>query len=264
MNEAKNHPNNLEELYKQTVAEPFRISAYGESDGYWIFNHWHFITPTNISRLEESVRSLIANQNEINNLIEEALKKSTDKLPGGNKTVYLFPANPDLSYLFRQMKGIAGGVMAKEDVILIQIDPSFFDAEILKFTIAHEYHHAVYMEDNLVSRTNTLLDTVILEGKADTFAKIIYPDINAPWSEPLSENIENDTWEILKGYLSSIDPKIKEDFYNGNPSKGIPQWANYKMGNKIMELYLEANPESSVENWTQKPADEILVESNYE
>ncbi|QOR64910.1 hypothetical protein IM538_13750 [Cytobacillus suaedae] len=264
VNDAKKQPENLEEIYKKSVAEPFRIKAYGENDGFWIYNHWTFIPPTNISKLEESVQSLIANQIEINKLIEESLKKSADKLPGGNKTVYLFPANPDLSYSLKQMKGVTGAVMAKDDVILIQIDPSYFDATILKFTIAHEYHHAVYMEENVISGTNTLLDTVILGGKADTFAKIIYPDIKAPWSEPLSEILENVTRKILMDNLSSIDPKIKDDFHNGNPSRGIPQWANYKIGNKIMELFINLNPDVSIEVWTQTPADEILFKSNYE
>lgn len=77
------------------------------------------------------------------------------------------------------------------------------------------------MEENEVNRTNTLLDTVILEGKADLFCEIIFPDIYTPWSEPLSENLENETRKILMNNLSSIDSKINEEFYNGNPNRGI-------------------------------------------
>lgn len=264
VNQAKKQSNNLEELYRNLVSEPFRINAYGENDGYWVLNHWTFNTPTNIGRLEESISSLVENKEEIYHLIKDALKKSSDKLPGGNKTVYVFPANPDNSIGMRQMKGVAGVTMGKEDIILIQIEPSFFEEDILKFTVAHEYHHAVYMENNAVSRLSTLLDTVILEGKADTFAKLIYPEVKAPWTDPLSDESEYEVWKIFKDNINSYDPVIKEEFHNGNLNKGIPQWANYKIGNKILELFLDENTETSIETWTQIPAYEILLKSNYE
>jgi hypothetical protein len=46
------------------------------------------------------------------------------------------------------------------------------------------------MESASSAKIRILLDSVILEGKADTFASIIYPDANAPWAEPLSPQEE--------------------------------------------------------------------------
>jgi uncharacterized protein YjaZ len=65
------------------------------------------------------------------------------------------------------------GYAWNQNILVIMIDPSFLE-EHLKYTIAHEYNHVVAMENN---EAYTLLEGTILEGKADTFAKMIIQ----PW-----------------------------------------------------------------------------------
>lgn len=36
----------------------------------------------------------------------------------------------------------------------------------------------------------SILDSIISEGKADSFATVVYPDVNAPWTEPLPKDSE--------------------------------------------------------------------------
>ncbi|MEH7223624.1 DUF2268 domain-containing putative Zn-dependent protease, partial [Bacillus sp. JJ1566] len=206
------------------------------------------------------VYSLINNQDEINKIIEQALIKSSNTLPGGNKTVYLFPPNPDDMYDINLMGGTAA--IAVKDVIIIQIDPSSFNLDLLEYSVAHEYHHTIYMEGGNVNWKNTVLDSIILEGKADTFAKSLYPDINIPWIEPLSAQTEKEVWENLEDDLWSIDSLIKNDYF-GNPNKGIPHWTNYKIGYQIVNSFLEKNPTTPVRDWTLLSAEEIFSNSKY-
>jgi uncharacterized protein YjaZ len=110
----------------------------------------------------------------------EALKDSSDKLPGEDKSIYVLPSIPEFKSDLKNMNYVAGEVWNKNTIVIL-IDPSFID-ENLKYTIAHEYHHVVAMED---AEAYTLLERSILEGKADTFAKMIYPDVEIPWLEPL-------------------------------------------------------------------------------
>lgn len=250
----------MEEHYYQKVVEPFQLDTLGKGEGFWIKDHWAFATPKNIKTLEEFVYSLINNQDEINKIIEQALIKSSNTLPGENKTVYLFPPNPDDMYGINLMGGIAG-ITINQDAILIQIDPSSFKEDFLEYSVAHEYHHTIYMESKVVGYN--LLDSIILEGKADTFANSLYPDINIPWIEPLSAQTEKEVWEDLEDDLWSIDSLIYYDYHNGNPSKGIPTWTNYKIGYQIMNSFLENNPSVSVHDWTLLSAKEILLNSKY-
>ncbi|MEH7385440.1 DUF2268 domain-containing putative Zn-dependent protease [Bacillus sp. JJ1521] len=250
----------MEEHYYQKVVEPFQLDTLGKGKGFWLKDHWAFATPKNIKTLEEFVYSLINNQDEINKTIEQALIKSSNTLPGENKRVYLFPPNPDDMYDINLMGGTAG--LAVKDVIIIQIDPSSFNLDLLEYSVAHEYHHTIYMEGGNVNWKNTLLDSIIHEGKADTFAKSLYPDINIPWIEPLSAQTEKEVWENSEDDLWSIDSLIINDYF-GNPNKGIPHWTNYKIGFQIMNSFLENNPSTSIDNWTRLSAEEILLNSKY-
>lgn len=251
----------MEEHYYQKVVEPFQLDTLGKGEGYWIKDHWAFATPKDIKTLEQFVYSLINNQDEINKIIEQALIKSSNTLPGENKTVYLFPPNPDDMYGINLMGGVSGIAVSK-DVILIKIVPSSFNEDLLEYSIAHEYHHTIYMEGENVNWQNTLLDEIILEGKADNFAKSLYPDINIPWIEPLSNQKEVEVWEHLKENLMSKDRTIKGDYFE-NPNKGIPRWTNYKIGYQIVNSFLEKNPTTPVRDWTLLSAEEILSNSKY-
>ncbi|WP_142354015.1 DUF2268 domain-containing protein [Fredinandcohnia onubensis] len=251
----------MEEHYYQKVVEPFQLDTLGKGEGHWIKDHFAFATPKDIKTLEEFVYSLIDNQDEINKTIEQALIKSSNTLPGVNKRVYLFPPNPDNMDGINLMGGVSG-VGVSKDVFIIRIDPSSFKEDLLEYIVAHEYNHTIYMEGGNVNWKNTLLDSIILEGKADTFAKSLYPDINIPWIEPLSAQTEKEVWKNLEYDLWSIDSLINDDYF-GNPNKGIPHWTNYKIGYQIVNSFLEKNPTTPVRDWTLLSAEEILSNSKY-
>ena len=139
LNEAKKQPNDLEELYKQTVLAALRDDGFG----YEETKSWTFSRPKDIESMKEYIDSLIDKQDLINETIIEALKKSADELPGGDKKVYVVPANPDFTAAMSEMNYVTGFTLNK-NTILIVIDPSF-EKEDLEYTVAHEYHHAIYM-----------------------------------------------------------------------------------------------------------------------
>ncbi|WP_161493892.1 DUF2268 domain-containing putative Zn-dependent protease [Virgibacillus necropolis] len=64
--------------------------------------------------------------------------------------------------------------------------------------------------------------------------------------------------------INQPSTKIKDRFFFGDSSKNVPKWAKYKTGNKIMESFIEENPNVSIANWTDMRADEILMKSKYE
>ncbi|MCC2252412.1 DUF2268 domain-containing protein [Virgibacillus sp. AGTR] len=254
--EAEMQPGNLDGLYIETIINPI-----AEERGIRLSKGWGFETPTQLEILEKYLQSLIDNQETIQKLIIDSLKKSADKLqPGADKTIFVLPANPEDKDVMESVVGVAAFTW-NENFISLQIAPPFFDEGSLKQAVAHEYHHTVFFENNEMG--NTLLESVLIEGKADTFAKIIYPDIQMPWSNFSSAENERQTWKVLKENTSSLLPAIQDDFFLGDPSKGIPEWANYKIGNKIMESFIEEYPSISIADWTDMPADEILTKSKY-
>ncbi|WP_060678743.1 DUF2268 domain-containing protein [Virgibacillus halodenitrificans] len=253
---AEQQPENLNGLYIETIINPI-----AEERGIRLSKGWGFGTPRELETLEKYLKSLIDNQDTIHKIITDSLKKSANELqPGADKYVYVFPANPEDNHVMETMEGVAASAWS-ENFFAIQIAPPYFEEKSLKQAVAHEYHHTVFFKKNELSYT--LLESVLIEGKADTFAKIIYPDIQMPWSNFSSEENESQTWKVHKENMTSAMPSIQDDFFLGNTSKGLPQWANYKIGNKIMESFIEEKPNITIGDWTDMPANEILEKSKY-
>ncbi|WHX28088.1 DUF2268 domain-containing putative Zn-dependent protease [Virgibacillus halodenitrificans] len=253
---AEQQPKNLNGTYIETIINPI-----AEERGVRLSKGWGFGTPTQPDLLAEYLQSLIENQDTIHKIITDSLKKSANELqPGADKYVYVFPANPEDKDVMESVVGVSAFTW-NENFISLQIAPPFFNESSLKQAVAHEYHHTVLFENNELGYT--LLESVLIEGKADTFAKIIYPEIQMPWSYFSSEENESQTWEVLKENMTSAMPSIQDEFFLGNTGKGLPQWANYKIGNKIMDSFIEENPNITIDDWTDMPANEILEKSKY-
>ncbi|RCW63946.1 DUF2268 domain-containing protein [Saliterribacillus persicus] len=260
---AKKQEANLKQLYYQTVKQPFLVNAFGEEFKDGEIEDWTLSTPTPINELEKSVQNLIENQSSINEIVKQTLKESSDKLPGGKKSIYIIPANPTNTSTMKFLNGVTG-VTWQKDVILIQIEPSLLKDEYLNYSLAHEYHHSVFMENNELDYNTTLKDDVILEGKAETFARSLYPDIIVPWHKFPTIQMEENAWEFFKENTSATDLAVKEVLLFGKAKKNIPDRAIYTLGNKIMNSFTEENPNIPIEEWTDMSANEILLESQYE
>jgi len=246
------------QIHDDKVMQPFR-EELAEGNLNLNMDVSQYLTPTRyVQNLKEDSVELLKRQEEINRGIKQALSSSSKLLSGGNKTVFVMPANPELP--LEDMNGVAAWTLS-DNVILLQINPNFTDKQ-LTYTVAHEYHHSVNMERNSVG--STILDFVIFEGKADSFAKIVYPETDVQWTKPIPDEMIKDALFELAGKRSSFDYETYNEFMSGNDSKNIPKRANYMIGYKIMQSYLEQNPKSEMEEWTDLDSNEIVQKSEYD
>lgn len=249
-----------EELFSAHVVKPFSKEIYGyELSGK---DDPFYIPPVNTDILREMIVQLDDQYEEISRFIKEGLEDSTALMTGSEKVrIYLQPHSPDFNYL--EMGGVVA-FAADKDVMVLQIDPRKYTEKSIKQTIAHEFHHVVTMEVSDWSyRKHHLLDRVIMEGKADSFGKLVYPDYDVAWIEPLSPEETNKVWSFIEENKGSYEMEDVTMLHMGRPSSGIPKWANYKIGYRIMEDFLGKNPELTLEEWTQMRADEILELSGF-
>jgi uncharacterized protein YjaZ len=260
-NEAKEDPskNNKGEFYSRVI-QPFLDSASEEevSLSGGLDYSFYFYPTRKVQVLQENTIELLKHQDEINNAIKESLIKSANKLPGKNKTIFVRPVDPQ-DTIIKHMNGVAAITLSK-DAIVIMLDPSF-NKEMLEYTVAHEYHHSVFFEDK--ENEFSLLNGIIFEGKAESFASQIYPNIKAPWSEPLAVEEEKVVLEELKNNLESRSMDIYNQFFDGDFKKDIPMWSSYKIGLKITDSYLNNNPEDPIKEWTMMDGKEIVRGSDY-
>lgn len=220
-----------------------------------------FTASTEVEQFERNTVQLLQKQDQINELIQEALIKSAEHLPGGDKNIYIMPLRPEDNFVINKMEGVSGVTYNDKD-IFIQIGTSFSE-NMLKYVVAHEYHHAINILANGEMALYTVLDRILFEGKADSFARIVYPDISSPWREPLSEESTAIVLEELRKNANSTSIKIYKNFFNGNSAKGIPLWSDYKVGYQITQSYIENNPDTSISKWTRLSAKDLLQNSEY-
>jgi uncharacterized protein YjaZ len=229
----ENEESNHKELYLSTVIEPFQEEELGEKRVSWLSDY--LPAPINIEKLNESIILLDENFEHITSLIKESLEKSAALLPGGNKTVYLFPFNPDHSTGISRMSGVAG-LAAPEQFILLQIAPQKYKEERIPYTISHEYHHTIYYE-KIITQKRDLLDYVLVEGKADAFANLVYPNTDIPWKAELPTDVVQTIWNWANERRFSFTKSDVSEMRTGN--RVIPEWTDYKLSYHIMQDFLE-------------------------
>ncbi|WP_335872844.1 DUF2268 domain-containing protein [Bacillus sp. 2205SS5-2] len=244
----------------ESVVEAFQAKASEKNVNIGQENFPFFSPTSNAQMLEKNTVELLQQQKQINELIKNSLLSSAELLSGEDVTIFIMPLNPENTFPIQKMEGISG-VALSENAILLQIDPSFSE-NALEYAVAHEYHHKVNIKNNDMTRV-TLLDSVVFEGKADSFAKIIYPEKNAPWIEPLSGDSQATDLHELQKNAHSFDSTIYYEFFNGNASKSLPLWSNYKIGYQLMQSYLENHSGVSSEEWTKLNGIDILEGSEF-
>jgi len=244
-----------DEYFLDLVVKPLSNEIYGDSLSIYP-DELFFSPPYDIEKLEGYLSELENQHTQITGYLKGALERANEHLPGGNYRVFLLPFNPDISSSY--MNGVQGFTLETGDIVL-QIDPNIYSKTSLSWLVTHEYHHAVYMNiSDYKTRDYHLLDHVIMEGKADIFTKILYPDYSVPWIEPLKPNKSELVLQFITENRGSYDFGNVYKLRLGSFEDGLPTWSNYKISYQIMEKFLTNNPDLSIIEWTMMTADEIF------
>lgn len=207
-----------------------------------------------LKHLKENVNYLQQHQTEIQQQIKQSLQQASKQLPRQNDLVVLVaPINADNPTNNKRMGGVTGIALAK-NLLVLYIDCDV-DQSMLAYTVAHEYHHTVLLEKLGIT---SIADNIVSEGKADLFAKGLYPDLNPLWTEPLLDHSFKHVLYEINSYHATFS-----DLQNGNSDLQIPGWSNYAIGNTIMTDFIQKNPDIPVKEWTHMLTEEILKKSGY-
>lgn len=247
------------EVYTDKVVIPLE-QKLSDVDADLYTDYYTFLSPnTNIEKLQTSAAEMKEQQEKINELVKEAAGAATDLLAGTDKTIIVMPADPTNVFVVEKMEGVTGRPLS-ENLFLLQIDPSFSE-DILKYTVAQLYYYTIQMEYGTHFSEN-LLQSFVVDGKGDAFASMVYPGQSPAWTEPLSERMKDKVFEELKESENEFTDQLVLEF-TGFARRGIPLWANYKLGYEITQSYLKNHQEMSIEEWTQLPPGDIIAGSDF-
>lgn len=247
----KDHPDEtLSKLFQQEIITPVNEACFEEAklmDSKGVFE---LLTKrSEFERVKNQIEKM--NTDQLNEVFEESLVKSSDVLPTDKETtVCIFPENENFP---SDMATIGAGKI----IVYYNRFHKYF-----KSGMSHEYHHSVWLEKHLKeNELLTGLDHLTLEGEAVMFETLVYPNLNTMYAL-LNESFNKEHWSKIEPYLESpAGPEIQEMIIGG--SNGIPISYGYSEGYKLFRTYLDLHPDMTVEEWTAKEPKEIFEEVNY-
>lgn len=250
VNKSKYISQENEELFEKTVIEPI----YQE----YSINSQNLFGKTimDIDGLEKELSYMAKEKKNIEKLIQNSLNKCNSILPT-NKTFSIYVLLEDPS-IYKKINVPVRALTPTSGTILLALNPTSTDYKnFLPYVIAHEYHHSVDL-DNV--EKYTLLAGLISEGKAETFAHTIFPEVKSELASTLNEDEEYKLWNQIKNNLSSEDTNYVSKVLNGNNSD-IPLFGGYRLGYKIVQRFVINNPNISIKEWTSMLSKDILEKS---
>lgn len=248
----------IETLFNEYVIDPYWSECV--EGGEYISADYTVAEPIeDLDQLSIAIDKLRSSN--VENIVEEALRKSAEQLRGPDTTVCIYALNPEETDIREYMSGVKGNT-AGSGKIWMFIYPEENWIELTQYTIAHEYHHSVWTDDYYdPSKPFELIEYMVFEGRADSFAHIVYPDVIVPWVTFLTQEQEIEQWEAMQKYLDDTSYEIQARYMFGDGI--IPLWTGYGIGYQIVQAYLANHPDETVEDWTALDAHELLEKSGY-
>ncbi len=250
-------------LWLEYVIEPYWAEwAQGQFNEIRIRKHLSepFL---NLDELNAEVQHLKVSG--IEQFVEKAYGEIIQKLPPcvSQHVVCIYAANPDNQWVREQ--GVVGEGVGEN--ILLNINPLGKDwSRLIPYVLAHEYHHAIWGNNYFGVKRKTYMDLLtglLIDGEADSFAKMLYPEAQPGWISALTPEEETIQWARMQAYLWGNDEVVYERFFFGDSDSGTPGGTAYTIGYHIVQGYLTQHPEQSVIDLMNKEAREILAESGY-
>jgi uncharacterized protein YjaZ len=251
----------IDNVYEDKIQYTLINRFFLKSEYSDIVNDYLSAPIQNATELKKAIERINNNKKRIESKIRSALEKSKTYLKNDSLTIYILPANPDNKAIMQSMSGIMG-LTAGSKQILLTIEPEIIGwEEMLTYAVAHEYNHAYWTNLNFGKSTKwTLLDYLIFEGRGDSFAHLLYPKVEAPWTSALNEKDTEVLWNRIRLKLKSEDIRFQMEVMFG--SVDYPFSGGYTVGYKLVQQALKSKT-LTVANWTNLSSEKLLEMSGY-
>ncbi len=197
------------------------------------------------------------------NIVDSAFQIITKELPGPDTKILIIPANPKNRDIYEKYGIGMHAFTVGTGRIIISIDPTFNNwRQLLPYTLAHEYHHSVWTSRNFVTADFTPLEYLVLEGRADSFAKKLFPSNNHPFINMLTENQEKKVWSLIKPELNKRNSAMNDKMMYG--TEDIPYGSVYTIGFNIIESFKINTSRISDKELLDMTPKQILLLSKYD
>ncbi len=191
-------------------------------------------------------------------IAQAAYDRVVRDLPQGPLTLCLDFAHPDDAFARDQMQGVMA-MTAGSGRIIVKLHPDADWATLLPYVLAHELHHSYWASAHFDAKAPfTLADYVVFEGRADNYALRTFGQHPAPWINALTDAQYASTLASFAPLWDDTSPAVLTGSMFGNPQAGIPGWAGYTVGYRLVAKRLADGGESDWRVITALPARDFL------
>jgi len=131
-----------------------------------------------------------------------------------------------------------GGVMALtagSGKLIVKIHPDADWQVLLPYVLGHELQHSYWAQYHFdASKPFTLGDYLVFEGRADNFAMHAFGKHPAPWTDALDPGQYEKILQQFDPLFGESSPQVLAASMFGNPQAGIPLWAGYTVGYRLV------------------------------
>ncbi|MGE7843774.1 DUF2268 domain-containing putative Zn-dependent protease [Lysinibacillus sp. NPDC093712] len=235
------------EIYNEEVIKPIHSACFENVEYPYMADSILNVAADLLT--ENQILSEKIDREKTENIIKEALLKSSNLIPSENETtVCVFPA----TNTNKLMTNLGAGK------IIVHYNKDYTEDDI-RSSMPHEYHHSVWTEKYFRNAPPfTVLDNLIFEGKAIMFNKLVYPDIDY---DPIHSTFNKYYWSKIALDLETVDLNRSLEILAGG--NGLPSRYGYGEGYRMVKSYLDLHPNVTPEEWTALSAKEIFEKGNY-
>jgi hypothetical protein len=191
-------------LFNRHVLQRYERQCAGLGPERETSRTWLRTPISDIDALKLSLQQI--SQSDADQRAHQAAERAARVLPGGPLTICIFAYPPDIpsaSFVADVMGGAMGFADARGSLWL-QLLPTDGWLDEIYPAVTHEYYHAVNYPDDGVALT--LLDVLVSEGGADSFAVILYPDFVPQWANAMTAAEQVEIWSEMKPVLDTTNP----------------------------------------------------------
>jgi uncharacterized protein YjaZ len=131
-----------------------------------------------------------------------------------------------------------GGVMALtagSGKLIVKLHPDADWQSLLPYVLGHELQHSYWAQHHFdPARHFTLGDYLVFEGRADNFAMHAFGKHPAPWIDALDATQYAAVMQRFQAQFGDSSPQVLRGSMFGNPADGIPAWAGYTVGYRLV------------------------------
>jgi hypothetical protein len=197
---------------------------------------------------------------EFERLATDAWRQANSALPQGPLRVCVDLAAATDAFTRDVMGGVAG-VTAGRGRIILRIHPDANWRAALPYALGHEMHHSYWAQHHFDPKQPfTLADYMVLEGRADYFAGTLFAH-TAPWTAALDAAAYETARRTLSKQLNATDWGALQAAMFGSPQAGIPAWAGYTIGYRLVSERMARAPKLDLKAMTAAPASEFIPPS---